>query len=86
MLADGDLTDGREGHLNTIDARSHRIPRVCRSTYGAETLAAEEALDVGQLCRGFLATVRGHNMLGRAADVAISAVTCTLVVDAKGCA
>ena len=51
-----------------------------------ETLAADEALDVGQLCRGFLATVRGHNMLGRAADVAISAVTCTLVVDAKGCA
>jgi hypothetical protein len=86
LLADGDLTDGREGHFNIYDARSHRIPRVCRSTYGAETLAAEEALDVGQLCRGFLATVRGHNMLGRAADVAISAVTCTLVVDAKGCA
>ena len=47
MLADGDLTDGREGHLNTIDARSHRIPRVCRSTCGTEASAAEEALDVG---------------------------------------
>ena len=52
-LADGDLTEGRQGNFNILDARSHRIPRVCRSTYAAETLAAEEALDVGQLCRCF---------------------------------
>ena len=83
LLADNDLVEGRQGSFNILDARSHRIPRICRSTYAAETLAAEEALDMGQLCRGFLATMRGHDTLGRNADLAISAVGMTLTVDAK---
>ena len=32
LLGDGDLLSGKTGHFNVIDARSHRIPRVCRST------------------------------------------------------
>ena len=35
------------------------------------------------MLRGFVATVRGFDMLGRAADVAINAVKMTVVVDAK---
>jgi hypothetical protein len=46
-------------------------------------LAAEEALDVGQLCRGFLSTTRGHDTFGRNADLGTSAVKMTLTVDAK---
>ena len=84
LLGDLDLVEGRQGHFNILDARSHRIPRVCRSTYAAETLACEEAFDVGQLCRGFIATVRGHELLGRgAADRAVSSVKMTVAVDAK---
>ena len=83
LLGDVNLVEGRQGQFNILDSRSHRIPRVCRSTYSAETLAAEEAFDVGQLLRGFVATVRGFDMLGRAADLAISAVRMTVVVDAK---
>ena len=51
--------------------------------YACETLAAEEAFDVGQLLRGFVATVRGFDMLGRLADLAINAVKMTVVVYAK---
>ena len=83
LLGDVNLVEGRQGQFNILDSRSHRIPRVCRSTYSAETLAAEEAFDVGQLLRGFIATVRGFDMLGRAADLAINAVKMTVVVDAK---
>lgn len=84
LLATDSLVQGQHGQFNILDARSHRIPRVCRSTYGAETLAAEEALDVGQLCRGFIASILGRDMLGRrAAEKAMMGVKLTAVVDAK---
>ena len=35
---------------------------MCRSAYAAETLAAEEAFDIGQLCRGFI--VNSRDFLG----------------------
>ena len=62
LLGEESLLKGHRGAFNVLDARSHRIPRVCRSTYAAETLSAEEGFDVGQLCRGFLATILGYNM------------------------
>ncbi|CAK9084147.1 unnamed protein product [Durusdinium trenchii] len=83
LLGDSALVDGKPGQFNVLDTRSHRIPRVCRSTYAAETLAAEEALDAGQLARGFLATVLGKDMLGVRADSSMNAVKMTGVVDAK---
>ena len=83
LLADQNLLSGKQGSFNIIDARSHRIPRVCRSTYGAETLAAEESMDVGQLCRGFLATIRGFKMDGRNVDPSLYSIQMTAVVDAK---
>ena len=45
LLADKDLMSGGTGNFNLIDSRSHRIPRVCRSSYAAETLSTEEAFD-----------------------------------------
>eukprot|EP00435_Cladocopium_sp_Y103_P031960 s717_g8.t1 len=83
LLADEALLSGKEGVFNILDARSHRIPRVCRSTYSAETLAAEEAMDVGQLCRGCLALLNDPTITARDADTASNAIRMTTVVDAK---
>ncbi|CAK9109164.1 unnamed protein product [Durusdinium trenchii] len=83
LLGDKDLVRGQHGRFNIIDCRSHRISRVCRSTYSAETLSAEESIDVGQLCRGFLASLWGKNVIGKAADRAMDSVWFTAVVDAK---
>ena len=35
MWVDDELLAGRTGRFNTLDFRSHRIPRVCRSSYSA---------------------------------------------------
>ena len=83
LVADRSLMSGGVGSFNILDARSHRVPRVCRSTYAAETLGCEEAFDVGILCRGFLGAARGLNFLGRAALVSLNMVDLTVVVDAK---
>ncbi len=65
VMSDEELMAGRKGYFNTVDFRSHRIPRVCRSSYAAETLGAEEGLDVGELVRGFLAECRGLRVDGK---------------------
>lgn len=65
LVADADLMNGKTGRSNILDARSHRVPRVCRSSYAAETLSAEEAFDVGQLCRGFFASLKGKSVVGK---------------------
>ena len=83
LIADEALMSGRLGRFNILDARSHRIPRVCRSTYSAETLGTEEGFDIGILCRGFLASVRGYNVLGKASEPALGMVNMQVVVDAK---
>eukprot|EP00435_Cladocopium_sp_Y103_P044136 s2398_g12.t1 len=83
LVADQQLMTGQSGNFNILDARSHRISRVCRSSYAAETLSTEEAFDIGRLCRGLLATVRGHDMYGKRADVAMDSVDMQVVVDAK---
>ena len=77
------LMAGKTGSFNILDMRSHRIPRVCRSSYAAETLGAEEAFDVGQLCRGFLASVRGLSLHKSQVDVLLNTVLLCVVVDAK---
>ena len=83
LVADPSLMSGQSGFFNILDARSHRISRVCRSTYAAETLAAEEAFDIGQLCRGFVATVRGYNMVGKCSEKGMDMVDLSIIVDAK---
>ena len=83
LLADPSLMAGEVGAFNVLDMRSHRIPRVCRSSYAAETLGTEEAFEVGQLCRGFLAMVRGLPLHGTTVDPSLNSVPLTVVVDAK---
>ena len=83
LVADDDLLSGRPGKFNVLDARSHRIPRVCRSSYAAETLGAEETFDVGLLCRGFIASARDFLVVGKPADRALDKVPLCVVVDAK---
>ncbi|CAE7503333.1 RE2, partial [Symbiodinium sp. CCMP2456] len=83
VLADEALMNGQTGNFNILDMRSHRIPRVCRSSYAAETLGAEEAFDVGQLCRGFVASIRGLSLHKTQLDASINSVPLCVVVDAK---
>ena len=84
LLADRELLAGRPGKFNVLDTRSHRLSRICRSSYAAETLGAEEAFDVGQLCRGFVAAAKGLPLDGKhAIDRSINSIPLTVVVDAK---
>ena len=83
LLADQQLLSGGVGYFNVIDSRSHRIPRVCRSTYAAETLSTEEAFDIGRLCRGLIAGARDRDLHGKKADFGIDSVPMVVVVDAK---
>lgn len=83
LLCEESMLHGKQGAFNIFDARSHRIPRVCRSMYSAETLAAEEPMDVGQLCRGMIAMIRLKDLTEKEADAASNAVSMTTLVDAK---
>ena len=83
LLADQQLLSGGVGYFNVIDSRSHRIPRVCRSTYAAETLSTEEAFDIGRLCRGLLASVHGRDLYGKKSEIAMDSIPMVVVVDAK---
>ena len=83
ILADKELMSGGTGYFNLTDSRSHRIPQSLLSSYAAETLSTEEAFDVGRLCRGLIATARGHDMYGKKADAAMDSVSMQVVVDAK---
>jgi hypothetical protein len=79
LLGDRELMAGREGNFSVIDSRSHRLPRVCRSTYGAELQGTEEAFDVGLLCRGWLALLKGLPYVEAARDT----IPLCVVTDAK---
>ena len=83
MLADKDLMNGRPGRFSVLDARSHRLTRVCRSTYAAELLGVEETLDMGIFCRGSLAEALGYPMTGRDVSASVDAVPLTILTDAK---
>lgn len=83
MLADKNLMSGKTGRFNLIDARSHRLSRVCRSTFGAELLSSEEGLDAAQYSRGALAELLGLPMEHHAAEKSAEHVPLQLVTDAK---
>ena len=83
LYAEDELVQGRRGRFNVLDFRSHRIPRVCRSSYASETLGAEEGLDAGELARGFIAELRGVPVDGKEAYLKITAVPMLGVTDAK---
>ena len=83
FLGDEKLVKGQTGKFAMIDYRSHRIGRVCRSTYGAELLGAEEGFDVGQFIRGVVAEFQGLQVLGRTGEKMVNTIGMTVVTDAK---
>ena len=83
LLADEQLMKGERGKFNLLDFRSHRLARVCRSSYAAETLGAEEGLDAGELCRGFIAELRKLDMACKKAFFKVCEVGLLGVTDAK---
>jgi hypothetical protein len=83
LLGDSSLMAGKTGSFGVVDSRSHRISRVCRSTYGAELLGAEESFDIGQFVRGVVSEFQGFPVLGRNVDFLTDAVGLTVVTDAK---
>ena len=83
LLADETLVGGKKGSFNLIDFRSHRLQRVCRSSYASETLGVEEGFDAAELCRGFLAEAIGINVSAKSAWMDICKVPLVGVTDAK---
>lgn len=83
LLGEESLLSGQEGRFSVLDARSHRLQRVCRSTYGAELMGCEEGMDMGTYIRGWVAMFRGLPMEHRFVDAAITVVPMAMVVDAK---
>ena len=83
MLVDDELLAGRSGRFSTVDFRSHRIPRVCRSSYAAETLGCEEGFDAAELLRGFFAEARGLPVHGKDAYLQVTRIPLVGVTDAR---
>ena len=83
LVADSDLLAGREGSFCVLDSRSHRLSRVCRSTFAAELLGAEEGMDAGMFCRGLLAIFKGFPVQERMQDEILEAVPFVQITDAK---
>ena len=83
LIADKDLMAGHPGKFTVLDARSHRLARVCRSTFAAELLGVEETFDTGLFCRGSLAECLGFPMEKPMVESSIDAVPLCVVTDAK---
>ena len=83
LVGDADLLAGKEGTFAILDARSHRLSRVCRSTFAAELYSTEEAFDVGMYCRGVLTESRGHSLGSKVVDAVLETVPLVVVTDAK---
>ena len=54
FLADNRVVNGQISRLSVLDWRSHAGERVCRSTFGAETMSCAEALESVQYLRSFM--------------------------------
>ena len=92
LLGDKNLMSGKTGKFCVLDARSHRLSRVCRSTFAAELLGVEETLDTGIYIRGCLAEALGYKLdknslveksYGTIPGDDITEIPLTLVTDAK---
>ena len=83
LVAEEKVMKGEQGNFAVLDARSHRISRICRSTFAAELYSTEEALDVGTYCRGALAELQGKNIKGRMLEAVLETVPMIVVTDSK---
>eukprot|EP00913_Durusdinium_trenchii_P032167 g30120.t1 len=83
LLADRKLLDGQPGQFAILDARSHRLQRVCRSTFAAELMGIEEAMDAGQYCRGVVAEACGHPLDKKPFELSTDSISMVIVTDSK---
>ena len=58
-MADRNLLAGRQGCFALLDFRTHRLPRVVRSSYAAESFGLEEGVDAADVLRGQVAELLG---------------------------
>ncbi|CAE7207103.1 GIP [Symbiodinium sp. CCMP2592] len=56
-LCDRDIANGARVPVGILEWRSNASKRVCRSTFGAETMSAVEALEAAQYLRALMATL-----------------------------
>ena len=83
LLAERDLLQGSSGRFTLLDYRSHRLQRVCRSTFAAELLGVEEGFDIGQYCRGHWAEALGYDLAHKGVDCILDTIGLVVVTDAK---
>ncbi|OLP73762.1 hypothetical protein AK812_SmicGene46895, partial [Symbiodinium microadriaticum] len=83
LLAERSLLNGSTGRFCVLDYRSHRLQRVCRSTFAAELLGMEEGLDAGQYCRGHWAEALGYELGHKNVESILDLVPLVAVTDAK---
>lgn len=85
LVADEKEMKGEQGNFAVLDARSHRISRMCRSTFAAELYSTEEALGVGTYCRGALAELQGKNIKGGMIEAVLETIPMIVVTESKDC-
>ena len=84
LMGDRDLCEGRTGTFNVLDFRSHRLGRICRSSFAAETYALEEGVDQCEVIRGQFAEMLGIDISGcRKSPELLQRVPVVAVTDAK---
>ena len=76
---------GTRGKFNLLDWRSHKLKRVCRSSFAAETLSLAEANDAVQHLRGALLEILSPKANLREWESEVGRWPATLVVDARDC-
>ncbi|CAE8678165.1 unnamed protein product, partial [Polarella glacialis] len=81
FLATNDVKSEKGGRANLIDWRSHGCPRVCRSTFAAETMACAEALEAAIAMRGMLLEILHLGLDLRDVDAAMLPIEC--ITDCK---
>ncbi|CAE8612681.1 unnamed protein product [Polarella glacialis] len=79
--ATDDVKGEKGGRANLIDWRSHGCPRVCRSTFAAETMACAEALEAAIAMRGRLLEILHPGLDLRDVDAAMLPIEC--IADCK---
>ena len=68
FLADGSFETGELAQINVLMWKSSRQKRVARSTFGAETLALGDLVDMADFARAMFAEVRGEKDLKTVLD------------------
>ncbi|CAE8725915.1 unnamed protein product [Polarella glacialis] len=81
FLATNDVKSEKGGRANLIDWRSHGCPRVCRSTFAAESMACAEALEAAIAMRGMLLEILHPGLDLRDVDAAMLPIEC--ITDCK---